>query len=108
VGYQPWYQGDTYPALQIPLNVEGNADNITGLTASSFTMILRNTGGANPVDTVGAGTFTIVTSSPAVVDYTFSPNDVATVWSGYLVVKAVFPGGGVAIYDPIAFSITAI
>lgn len=106
MGYQPWYKTETYPSLQIPLNVEGNADNITSLTAASFTMILRNTSVAPAADTIGTGTFAVVTPNPAVITYTFSTTDVATVWSGFLIVKATFTGGGIAVYDPIPFAIS--
>lgn len=110
MGYQPWYVGDTYPALQIPLNVDGTADNITSLTANSFTMTLRNTGVSPAVDTTGTGTFTIVTSNPAVITYQFSIADVTTAGIYLLIIKATFPGGGggIAIYDPVAFTLTAI
>lgn len=107
MAYQPWYQLQTYPALQIPLNVESTPDNITGMSPSNFTMILRNTAVAPAIDTTGTGTFTIVTSNPAVVTYTFSTADVASTFSGVLFIRAVFPGGGIAVYDPVSFVITA-
>lgn len=104
MAYQPWPKGQTYPALKIPLNVEGNADDITNLVTTNFTMILRNTGVAPASDTIGTGTFAIVTASPAVITYTLSASDVASVWTGSLLVKAVFSGGGIAIYDAIPFA----
>lgn len=105
MGYQPWYKLDTFPALQIPLFVESNPDNITGLAANNFTMVLRNTATGTPVDTTGTGTFIIVTSNPAVIQYQFSAADVANTFSGFLSVRAQFPTG-LAVYDPIAFTIT--
>lgn len=109
MGYQPWYTGCTYPAIQIPLNVEGSPDNITALNTSNLAMILRNTGTAPPTDATGTGTFTIVTSNPALITYQFSSGDVASAGSFQLIIKATFPGGGggVAVYDPITFTITA-
>jgi hypothetical protein len=107
MGYQPWYVKQTYPLLQIPLNVESTPDNITGMVPANFTLVLRNTTVAPPVDANGVGVFQIVTYSPAVITYQFDPRDVAAVFSGVLFVEAVFPGGGIAVYDPVAFAITA-
>lgn len=110
MGYQPWYTTDTYPALRIALTVDGVNDDITGLATGDFTMILRNVGVAPPTDTTGTGTFVIITASPAVITYQFSTGDVASAGSFELVVKAVFggAGGGTAVYDPVAFTITQI
>lgn len=107
MGYQPWYAHDTYPAIQIPLNVEGVADNITGLTAANLKMIIRNLSAAT--DQTGTGTFTIVTSNPAVVNYQFSDADTTFGQNCALFIAATFPGagGGVAYYDPIPFTFTA-
>jgi hypothetical protein len=105
MGYQPWYATQTYPAWQIPLNVESTPDTITGLTATAFTMIFHEPGVA---DTVGTGTFAIVTASPAIVTYTPSAADVANVFNGELIVKAAFAAGSIAVYDPIPFVVTAI
>ena len=106
MGFQPWYQHQTYPAISIPLNVEGAADNITGLTAASFSMIIRNL--ANNTDTTGTGTFTVTTTNPAVITYQFSDADTLAGTNCNLIVKANFPGppAGVAVYDPISFTFT--
>lgn len=108
MAFQPWYQHDTYPPLPITLNVEGNADNITGLTAASFTMIIRDT--VAKVDTTGTGTFVVTGSNPASVTYQFSDADTLVGASCQLIIEAIFPGtgGGKAVYDPIAFNFTAI
>jgi hypothetical protein len=107
VGFQPWYQHQTYPAISIPLNVEGSADNITGLTVNSFKMVIRNL--ATNTDTTGTGTFAITTSTPAVVTYQFSDADTLVGTNTNLIVEATFPGagGGNAVYDPISFPFTA-
>lgn len=109
MGVQPWYQHCIYPAIPISLNVEGNADNITGLTAASFTMVIRNL--ATNTDTTGTGTFTVTTANPAVISYQFSDADTMVATSVQLIVEAVFPAGGgslsgKAIYDPVPFTFT--
>ncbi len=103
---QPWYIHDTYPAFSIILNVEAAADNITGLTASSFKMSIRNL--ASNTDTVGTGTFTITTANPAVITYQFSDADTLVGTNVNLFVEATFSGlgGGVAIYDGIPWTFT--
>jgi len=106
--YQPWYVTQTYPSWTIPLNVEGNADNISGISSSALTMIFHPTVSPPSTDFTGTGTFAIVTSNPAVVMYTPSAGDVTSKFTGDLFVKVVFPSGGTAIYDPIPFSITDI
>ncbi len=108
MGYQPWYTGDTFPALTIPLNVEGSPDNITGLTTGSFAATMRRLDLQPNTDTPGTGTFTIVTANPAVITYQFSPGDVATAGTYSIFIKATFPnpGGGIAVYDPIPFTLT--
>ena len=106
MAFQPWYAHQTYPAISIPLNVEGSADNITGLTFSSFTMIIRNL--ATNTDTTGTGTFAVTTSNPALITYQFSDADTLVGTACSLFVEAVFPGGGggKAVYDPISFTFT--
>lgn len=108
MGVSPWYQHDTYPAISITLDVEGNPDNVTGLTPTSFTMVIRNL--ATGTDTNGTGTFTITTPSPAVITYQFSDTDTMVGTNTELIIKATFPGagGGIAVYDPIPFPFTPI
>jgi hypothetical protein len=110
VAFQPWYVHQTFPAISIPLDVEGNPDNITSLTTASFTMVIRNL--ATNIDTTGTGTFGITTSNPAVITYQFSDADTQIATNVNLFIKANFPAAspslaGVAIYDPIAFTFTA-
>jgi hypothetical protein len=85
--------------------VESTADNITGITTGQITLIFHPNTGA---DFNGTGTVAITTANPAVITYTPSTGDVASVFNGTIFVKAIFPGGGIAIYDPIPFTITAI
>ncbi len=101
--YQPWYTTQTYPSLSIPLLVSGSADNITGIAANSFVMTFRTAAGS---DTIGTGTFSIITFNPAVVSYTFSTADVSAAFAGALIISTTFPQGGNAVYDPIAFTVT--
>ena len=108
---QPWYAGDTFPAIPIALNVDGVADNITGLTTSSFQMIIRNT--ATNTDTIGTGTFANLVANPASISYQFSVADTNVATSTQLIIKATFPAGGgnlsgTAIYDPVPFVFTAV
>lgn len=111
VDYQPWAQGCTYPAWDIPLLAGGVADNITNVNISAFTMIFRNTSVAPPVDTTGTGTFSVKTLSPAEVYYKPSIADVANAFNGVLIVTAGFPpsnsAADLAKWDPITFVITA-
>ncbi len=101
----PWYVGQTAPALQITLNTDSGSDNVTGLVAGNFAMVLRNTGTNS--DSNGTGTFVIVNANPAIITYAFSSGDVTTAGSYQLIVKATFPSG-VKIYDPISFTLTTI
>lgn len=61
-------------------------------------------------DTTGTGTFSIVTYSPAVINYQFSDADTLVGTNTELIIEAIFPGvgGGKAVYDPIVFPFTAI
>lgn len=105
MGIQPWYTTQTYPALTIPLYVETVPDNIASLGSGQFSMIMRPNSGS---DIPGTGTFNVVANNPAVVTYTFSTADVASAFTGELIVKATFPNGGIAVYDPLSFSVSAI
>ncbi len=106
--YQPWYVGMTATTLQIPLNVGTQADDITSLSASNFTITLHPFSG---IDITGTGTVTIITSSPALISYKFSVADVANPFSGQIFVKAVgapsFTSADELVWDPIAFTISA-
>ncbi len=103
--YQNWYQGATFPAWTIPLATDSANDNITGISTGQISVIFHPNSGS---DFTGTGTVAITTANPAVITYTPSTTDVANAFNGQLFVKAIFPGGGIAIYDPISFVITAI
>lgn len=105
MGLTPWYIGQTYPALQITLATDAGPDNITGLVASNFALVIRNTG--NNSDANGTGTFVVVNAYPALITYTFSSADVTTAGTYQLIFKATFPSG-VKIFDPIPFTLTTI
>jgi hypothetical protein len=106
--YQPWYQGQTYPSWDIPLNTDAGPDNLTGVDITKFTMIFRNASGQ---DTTGTGTFSVKTANPAEVYYKPSVADVAAVFTGNLIVKAFYPPSGTnadeVVFDPIPFVISA-
>lgn len=87
ISYQPWYQGATDPAWDIPLNTDAGADDLiaSNINQASFTMTFRSTNGQ---DTLGTGTFTVKATSPAEVYYQPSAADVAATFTGYLFIKA--------------------
>ena len=94
----PWYVGDSQPLI-ITLNTDAGSDDITGLSAGAFSLSIKN---GNGIDTTGVGTFTVTTSSPAVVTYATSSSDAysSTVGIYNLFVKANF-GAYVKVYDPL-------
>jgi hypothetical protein len=107
--YAPWYVGDTYPVWDIPLMTDGGSDNITGVSIANFTLIFRT---LNGVDTTGTGTFSVKTNSPAEIYYKPSLTDVASPFTGYIIIEALFPPSNSTtdkvIWDPIPFTITAV
>ena len=112
VSAQPWYVGQTYPSWDILLTTDSGNDNLTGVIASNFTMIFSSTATRPPTDTIGTGTFTIKAINPAEILYKPSQADVASAFSGQLIVKAFFPPSNTnadeVVWDPIPFVITAI
>lgn len=107
--YQPWYVGQTYPSWDIPLNTDVGPDDLTGVDITKFTLYFRNASGQ---DTAGTGTFSIKTMNPAEVLYKPSTTDVASVFSGSLVIKAFYPPSNTSadevVFDPItSFVISA-
>lgn len=110
VSYQSWHTGQTYPVWSIPLNTDAGPDNITGLTASNISLYFRNTTVNPPVDTIGTGTLTIQSSNPASIFYRPSTTDVASPFTGQIVIKAQFGPSFDATtqteYDGVGFSIT--
>jgi hypothetical protein len=109
--YQNWYVGQTYPSWDITLNTDAGPDDLTGVSASNFTMIFSNTSVRPAVDTTGTGTFTIKTVYPAEILYKPSQADVASAFNGVLIIQAYFPPSNTnadeVVYDPIPFAITA-
>ena len=108
VSYQPWRTGDRYPYWLIPLSTDAGPDDTTGVTVSGFSLIFRTTGG---VDTTGTGTFSSYQAYPASVVYKPSAADVASAFTGSIIVVAPFPPSSGAAdttsYDGIPFTITA-
>lgn len=104
--YQPWYTTQQYPIWQFTLNTDAGSDDISGVPLDSFTLELRSSSATTPTVTPGTGTFSVVTTSPAVVQYAPSAADVANPFVGNIFIKALF-GGLETVYDPIAFVITA-
>lgn len=107
----PWYSGQTYPSLDIPLATDAGTEDLTGVNSANITMIFRNTAVSPAVDTTGTGTFSIKSVNPGELLYKFSPADVAVAFNGLLFVKINFPPSGsnldTVVYDPIPFTISA-
>lgn len=104
ISYQPWYVGQTYPAWDIPLNIDSGPDDISVFNISQFSLIFRTASGT---DTTGTGTFSLKNSNPAEVFYQPSDTDVSATFTGTLIVKAQTPTGKKAVYDAIPFTISA-
>ena len=106
--YQNWYVGQTYPTWDFLLTTDAGADDLTSVDITKFTLYFRT---LNGVDTAGTGTFTIKVTYPAEVLYKPSTADVAAVFNGYIVVKALYPPSSTSsdevVFDPIPFVITA-
>jgi len=110
ISYQKWHQHQTYPVWDIPLMTDEGPDNITGLSTSNISLYFRDTSTVPPTDTIGTGTITILSTNPAEIYYKPSTTDVASIFSGAIVIKAYFPSAfdttTEAVYDEIAFSIS--
>lgn len=104
--YQPWYVGQQYPIWEFTLATDAGSDDISGVPLSSFSLDFRTSSATGTTGTPGTGTFTVVTTSPAVVQYAPSAADVASPFVGNIFIKALF-GGLETVWDPIPFTITA-
>lgn len=80
----PWYAGDTAPLLTIQLLPDSGVVDITGLSTSSFTLVIRNSNAVTQAN--GQGTFSALTAavvvngvvtSPASIQYQLSSSDIA-------------------------------
>lgn len=111
VSYQPWYVLDTFPGWSIPLATDNGVEDLTGINTNDITLIFRNTSVRPSVDTVGTGTFTITNVKPATLLYKPSAADVASAFSGFIIIRILFPPSfGPAdevVYDPLPFVISA-
>ncbi|SRR6266581_5305705 len=105
--YQPVYKGQTFPGWAIPLDTDTGHDDLTGIDVTKLSLVFRSDGG---VDRTGTGTFAIRTVYPAMVLYKPSVTDVASVFSGTLIVEGLFPPSGTTadktVYSPVTFAIT--
>lgn len=103
-----WYQYQTYPTWDIPLNTDLGPDDLTGVDITTFQMVFRSSSGT---DRTGTGTFTVKVAYPAEILYKPSIADVAKSFTGSLIIKAYFPPSDTnadgVIYDSIPFQITA-
>lgn len=109
VSYQPWPRYQTFPSFDLPLNTDAGPDNLTGVDITKFTMVFHP---ANGADTIGTGTFSVKTNSPAEIYYKPSIADVANVFTGWIIIRALFPPSNTNVdeveYDPIVFNITDV
>lgn len=105
--YQPWPVAQTYPVWDIPLATDSGNEDLTNISVSNITMIFRNTSVRPTQDTVGTGTFFIKAVNPGELYYKPSVADVASAFSGLLIVKIAFPpsygAADLVEYDPINF-----
>lgn len=110
ISYQPYHIGDTYPTWEIPLNTDAGPDNLTGVSASNISLYFRNTTVNPPTDTIGTGTLTINSTNPAEIYYKPSTTDVASPFTGQIVIKVQFPpshsSADEAVFDGIPFIIS--
>lgn len=100
----PWYKGDTLPAWVIQLVPDSGVFNVTSLSPSNFSLIIRNTDTVPPTDTTGAGTFSALiagtsTSSPASITYAPSNADVGTLGNYIILVVVTFSGGATETFN---------
>jgi len=80
MGQSPWKQGDREPYWAFGLSPDSGIFDITGLTASDFTLVFIDASG---VERNGDGVFTGLTaasgSTPVMITYQQSANDVTTI-----------------------------
>lgn len=110
VSYQQWHLSQTYPVWDIPLVTDEGPDDITGIPTNDIKLYFRNTTVTPPVDTVGTGTITVLNTNPAEIYYKPSTTDVASIFTGEIVIKVNFPSAldatTLAVYDGIPFVIS--
>lgn len=106
ISYQPWRVGQTYATWEIPMMTDGGAEDLSNITVSNYSLWFRTLNGA---ETQGAGTITLQSAYPGVLLYKSVAADVAAVFSGYIVIRGLYPPSNTTadkpIYDPIPFSI---
>lgn len=110
VSYQQWHTGMTFPAWDIPLATDAGPDDLTGVSVGDISLYFRNTTTNPPTDTLGTGTITIMSYNPAEIFYKPSTTDVASVFTGQIVIKAKMPPShgtsDLTEWDGIPFSIS--
>lgn len=107
ISYTPWYVGMTAPIWDIPLATDSGNEDLTGISPSNITLIFRNTSVRPTVDTPGTGTFYIKSVNPGELYYKPSIADVASAFSGVIIIKIAFPpsygAADLIEYDPLNF-----
>lgn len=96
----PWARGQTSPVWTIPMTRDGGAVmDLTGVTTNQLSLNIYASNGS--LIGTGGGTFTIVSTSPAVVRYQPVTADSATVGSNAVRVIVNFNGTTPDMSDPI-------
>jgi hypothetical protein len=104
----PWFKGDTMPIWKFQLIPDSGVFNVFGLTASNFSLLIKNIDTMPPTETTGTGIFSNVTPavtngnviiSHAYVEYWPSFADVANLGNFVLFVVVTFPSGGTGTFS---------
>lgn len=102
----PQYQGKYGKPWTISLNTDSGADNITGISAGSITVVLYDANNPASVGVTSTGAVSIVTANPAVIQWQPTAPDYANVGVFEAEVNVTFPTGPVT-YDPVEFAVIA-
>lgn len=106
MGVTPQYQGKYGQPWTINLNTDSAGANLTGIAASSISIVVRNVG-SPASDVTSTGTIAIVSvANPAQITWQPTATDYAATGSFQMVLTVTLATGPVT-YDPIPFVILA-
>jgi hypothetical protein len=98
----PWFKGDTMPIWKISLIPDTGYFDVSTLSPTNFSLLIKNTDAMPATETAGTGIFSNVTAavtngnvivSHAYVEYLASSADVANLGNFVLFVIVTFAGG---------------